>query len=129
MPDRAENLVKWCGLRHKGRNPGLQGAEEYVVLLLRRQDDDAEVRVAIPELTSKPEAVAAWQRDVDGHDVRLRSGDHARHLRRGLALGHNLNVRMLRDKLAQAVADERLPVGYGEMNWHSFPPKGRMPTL
>jgi hypothetical protein len=36
---------------------------------------------------------------------------------------------MLRDKLAQAVTDERLPVSYGEMNWHSFPPKGTYADL
>jgi hypothetical protein len=125
MTDRADHLVQRGRFTDKRRRPVLQGAEQYVVGLLRRQHDDAEVGVTVSELTSESKPVVIGQDDVDSHHVGPYGGNHVRRLGSRLALGNYFNVRMLRNELVQAITDERLSVNYAEMNWHrNFPPKG-----
>ena len=124
MPDGAEHLGKRSRLRDERRRAVLQGPEEYVVLVQRRQYDDAEVGVQVSELTGELKPVAVGQYNIDGHDVGHRRGNHVMRLGGRLALGHYFDVWISGYKFAQAIAGERLSVNDGKTNWHATSPHG-----
>ena len=121
VPDGGQHLFDRRGLGHERRHACLQRAEQDVVLVLRGQHHDPEALPAVPEVPGQPQAVTVGQGHVHRHHVRAVGRDHGGSRGSRPALGHDLDIRMLRDQLAQPVAGQRVAVNDGKTDRHGVP--------
>jgi len=124
MPDRGQHLLHRGRLVDERRNPGLQRAEENVVLPPRRQDHDAEVDVPVAQLAGQPQPVAVRQADRDRHHVGPFHAEHLPGLRCGIALRHHLNVGVPTGQFPQCISNESLIFYHNKAKCHRWSPPG-----
>ena len=72
----------------------------------------------VPELPGQPEAITIGQADIHGHHVGPDRSEHPWRVRGRPAFGDDLNVGMLRDKFAQAVASKGMTIDDGKTDRH-----------
>jgi hypothetical protein len=97
-------------LADEGGDAGFQGPEQYVVLCLGREYDDAQLGVAVAEFTGQPESVGIGQGDVQHHDVRTGGRDECRRLGRKAAFTDDGDLGIGADEPDQSVPRQRVAV-------------------
>ena len=117
LAERRGQVDRVDALDDEGARAALEHGLDHVLVGRDGEDDDLHLRVLLPDSAQAGKPVGPRHAQVEQDDVRIRTRDQRQHLRAGVALADDLEVRRLLKGALHTFYDQ--PVVVGNKNPHA----------
>jgi hypothetical protein len=111
LAKRRRQIDRIDALDDEGARAALEDGLDHVLVGRDREDDDLHLGVLLADAAQAREPVGARHAQVEQDEVGTRATDHRQHLRAGVALADDLEVRRLFQRALDSFYDQAVIVG------------------